>query len=205
MIYKQFALTIAVSVGFSAFLALSFTPALCASFLKPTHEEKKNFVFRWFNSGFAKVTHTYTGHIGSAVHHAPRWMLVFVLITVVTGFLYTRLPTSFLPEEDQGVALAMVQLPPGASLQRTQAVMRRSRQDIQAGSGGGRASLQVAGFSFMGAGENVGMSFIRLKPWGERGWSADQGDAERAYEKRVQAGSAQPVDPGVTAAESLHA
>src|SRR5690606_2578966 len=92
IIYRQFALTIAVSMGFSAFLALSFTPALCASFLQPEHHKKKNVVFRKFNQFFDWTTRTYTGHIGGAVRHAPRWMLVFVLISVLAGFLYTRLP-----------------------------------------------------------------------------------------------------------------
>ncbi|HEY8327627.1 MAG TPA: efflux RND transporter permease subunit [Rhodanobacter sp.] len=202
VIYKQFALTIAMSVAFSAFLALSFTPALCASFLTPVHEEKKNFVFRWFNTAFEKVTHTYTGHIGSAVRHAPRWMMVFVLISVLTGFLYSRLPSSFLPEEDQGFALAIVQLPPGASLQRTNAAMGQMltvlKQDPAVD-----GVIQVAGFSFLGQGENVGMAFIRLKPWGERGWAPDQKAAQKQHDKLVEEGKAKPIDLGVTAAEFI--
>jgi multidrug efflux pump len=102
VIYKQFALTIAVSMGFSAFLALSFTPALCASFLQPEHHKKKNIVFRKFNDMFTWITKTYTGHVHGAVSHAPRWMIVFVAVAVLGGFLYSRLPGSFLPEEDQG-------------------------------------------------------------------------------------------------------
>ncbi|HTM28677.1 MAG TPA: multidrug efflux RND transporter permease subunit [Rhodanobacter sp.] len=202
VIYKQFALTIAVSVGFSAFLALSFTPALCASFLTPVHEEKKNFVFRWFNIAFAKVTHTYTGHIGSAVRHAPRWMMVFVLISVLTGFLYTRLPGSFLPEEDQGFALAIVQLPPGASLQRTNAAMADMRNALQHNPAID-GIMQVSGFSFLGSGENVGMAFIRLKPWGERGWTPEQKTEKEQHDKLVKEGKAQPIDPHITATEFI--
>jgi len=202
VIYMQFALTIAVSVGFSAFLALSFTPALCASFLKPTHEEKKNVVYRGFNTLFEKVTRTYTGHIGSAVRHAPRWMVVFVLITVLTGFLYTRLPGSFLPEEDQGFALALVQLPPGASLQRTNKAMADMRIALEQNPAVD-SIMQVSGFSFLGAGENVGMAFIRLKPWGERDWTPEQKQQKEAYDKLVEEGKAPPVDPGITADEFI--
>jgi multidrug efflux pump len=167
IIYKQFALTIAMSMGFSAFLALSFTPALCASFLQPEHHKKKNVVFRKFNQFFTWTTHTYTGHIGGAVRHAPRWMAVFALLTVLAGFLYTRLPGSFLPEEDQGYAMSVVQLPPGASKQRTSAVMHQML-DILKKDPAVDTVLQVTGFSFIGAGENAGMAFIKLKDWSER-------------------------------------
>ena len=105
VIYKQFALTIAVSMGFSAFLALSFTPALCATHAaSPEHEHKKNIVYRGFNKVFDRVTRTYAGHIGSAVSHAPRWMIgVRRLICVLCGFLFTRMPTSFVPERRPGL------------------------------------------------------------------------------------------------------
>ena len=173
VIYKQFALTIAMSMGFSAFLALSFTPALCASFLKSTHEKKKNFVFRKFNDAFDKITHTYTGHVGKAVRHAPRWMLAFVLITVLAGFLFTRLPGSFLPEEDQGYALAVIQLPPGATKQRTSEVMTQMR-DILRKDKAVDGVMQITGFSFIGNGENAGMAFIKLKDWSKRDVDASQ-------------------------------
>jgi multidrug efflux pump len=172
IIYKQFALTIAVSMLFSAFLALSFTPALCASFLKhidneEEHEQHKNIVYRKFNQLFGKVTHTYTGHIGGAVKHATRWMLVFVVLAVVAGFLFTRLPTSFVPDEDQGFALAIVSLPPGATLQRTQKVMTQIRGVLDKDSDVAGV-FQISGFSFVGNGENTGMAFIKLKDWGDR-------------------------------------
>ena len=174
VIYKQFALTIAVSMGFSAFLALSFTPALCASFLKPTHEEKKNIVYRGFNNVFDRVNKKYTGHISSAVKHAPRWMIVFVLICVICGVLFTRLPTSFVPSEDQGFALAIVALPPGASLQRTQAVMTQMRTVLLKDTANVAGIFQLSGFSFMGSGENTGMAFIKLTDWAKRSTTADE-------------------------------
>jgi multidrug efflux pump len=190
VIYKQFALTIAVSMGFSAFLALSFTPALCASFLQPEHGKKKNILFRKFNELFTWTTHTYTGHIGSAVRHAPRWMLAFVLIATLGGFLFTRLPGSFLPEEDQGYALSVIQLPPGATKQRTSAVMAQMR-DILRKDSAVEGVLQVTGFSFIGSGENAGMAFIKLKDWAERDVTAAQfiqranGEMQQVHDARI--------------------
>jgi multidrug efflux pump len=180
-IYRQFALTIAVSMGFSALLALSLTPALCATFLKPTHEKKKNIVFRKFNDAFDWIGSTYVGHIGSAVRHAPRWMAVFVVVTIVAGFLFTRLPTGFLPEEDQGYALGIVQLPPGSTIERNQQVMSEIR-DTLGKNAAYESMFQISGFSFLGLGENVGMAFIKLKTWDERETTAAQfiGEANKA-------------------------
>ena len=173
IIYKQFALTIAVSMLFSAFLALSFTPALCASFLQPEHHKKKNIVFRKFNEFFEWTTRTYTGHVGGAVRHAPRWMFVFVLVAVLAGFLYTRLPGSFLPEEDQGYALSVIQLPPGATKQRTSEVMAQMRAILNKDPAV-EGVLQVTGFSFIGSSESAGMAFIKLKDWSKRDVTAAQ-------------------------------
>ncbi|WP_027079005.1 multidrug efflux RND transporter permease subunit [Luteimonas mephitis] len=173
-IYKQFAVTIAMAMGFSAFLALGFTPALCASILKPTgHHESRNPVFRGFNKIYNRVARTYVGHIGGAVRHAPRWMLVFAALTLLCGFLFTRMPGSFLPEEDQGYAMAIVQLPPGATLNRTKRVFEQMRGGIEK-LDGYEGMMQVAGFSFVGQGENVGMAFIKLKPWDERDITAQE-------------------------------
>ena len=166
-IYKQFALTIAIAMAFSAFLALGFTPALCATFLKPSHAVNSNWVFRTFNKYYDRISHTYVGHIGSAVRHAPRWMAVFAVLAILCGFLFTRMPGSFLPEEDQGYAMAIVQLPPGATLPRTQKVFEEMRGRLEQ-LDGYQSMMQVAGFSFVGQGENVGMAFIALKPWDER-------------------------------------
>jgi len=166
-IYKQFALTIAMAMAFSALLALTFTPALCAAFLKPTHNEHPNWVYRTFNKYYGKLEKSYVGTVGGVIKHAPRWMMVFALLLVLCGFLFTRLPGSFLPEEDQGYALAIVQLPPGATKTRTSAVFDQllgTLQEEEAFEG----LMQITGFSFIGAGENVGMAFVRLKDWGDR-------------------------------------
>src|SRR5690606_9511566 len=175
-IYKQFAIIIAVALGFSAFLALGFTPALCATFLKQhaaPGEKKQNRFIRGFNRVYDRVAHTYVGHIGSAVRHTPRWMVVFVVLAVVCGVLLTRLPGSFVPEEDQGYAMAIVQLPPGATLQRTQKVFEQVRGTLE-GLDGYEGMMQIAGFSFVGQGENVGMAFIRLKDWDDRDVSVSE-------------------------------
>jgi len=166
-IYKQFALTIAMAMGFSALLALTFTPALCAAFLKPTHNDNPNWVYRTFNKYYGKLEKSYVGTVGGVIKHAPRWLMVFALLLVLCGFLFTRLPGSFLPEEDQGYALAIVQLPPGATKTRTSAVFDQllgSLQQEEAFEG----LMQITGFSFLGAGENVGMAFVRLKDWDDR-------------------------------------
>ena len=173
IIYRQFALTIAVSMFFSAFLALTFTPALCASFLKPEHGNKKNILSRKFNDLFGWTHRTYIGHVAHAVRHAPRWMAVFVVVAVLAGFLYIKLPGSFLPQEDQGYVMAMVQLPPGATKQRSEVVMRQLwgvlKKDPAI-----ESAMQIIGFSPVGSGENNGMAFIRLKDWSKRKLTAEQ-------------------------------
>ena len=173
-VYKQFALTIAMAMLFSAFLALGFTPALCANLLKPSvHHGSRNVVFRGFNKIYGRMSSTYGTHIGSAVRHAPRWMMVFAGLAVLCAFLFWRMPGSFLPEEDQGYALAIVQLPPGATLRRTDAVFDQVRAAVSKQEGF-EGMMQVAGFSFVGRGENVGMAFIKLKPWDQRKVNAKQ-------------------------------
>jgi multidrug efflux pump len=178
IIYSQFALTIAMSMGFSAFLALSFTPSLCGAILRPRQEgeKKKNVAFRWFDKGFDWVGKTYLGHIGAAVRHTPRWMLVFAMITVVAGFLYGHLPTSFVPDEDQGFMLAIVNLPSGAPLQRTAQVMDKVRDTLQHSAIGKDIDgiFCPEGFSFVGQSENVGMAFIKLADWSKRSRTAMQ-------------------------------
>jgi len=176
IIYAQFALTIAISMGFSAFLALSFTPSLCAAILRVVQEEQKNRLFRWFDKMLGRIRGTYVRHTGAAVRHAPRWMVFFLLISVLAGFLYTRLPTSFVPDEDQGFILALVNLPSGATLQRTDLVMTQMRDKLMHSPIGKDIDdmFQPEGFSFVGNSENVGMAFIQLKPWGERSQTAMQ-------------------------------
>jgi multidrug efflux pump len=172
VIYRQFALTIAISMLFSAFLALSFTPALCATILRPTHL-KPNFIFRWFNKAYDRTQGAYTRRVDQSTYHAPRWMVAFAVLVAITGLLFARLPGSFLPDEDQGYTLGFVQLPPGATMNRTMAVLSdvagKLRQNEAV-----HSIFQVAGFSFIGRGENVGILFIRMKDWSERKSNASE-------------------------------
>ena len=176
IIYSQFALTIAVSMAISAVLALSFTPSLCATLLKNVPEQKKNRFFRWFDRTFDRTSRTYLGHVGSAVRHAPRWMAAFAVVVALSAFLYTRLPTSFVPDEDQGAILALVNLPPGATLQRTDRVMAEIRDKLLHSPVGNSIAdiFQPVGFSFIGVSENVGIVFIKLKTWSARSQTAMQ-------------------------------
>jgi multidrug efflux pump len=171
-IYRQFSLTIAISMAISALMALSFTPALCASLIKPVHKEP-NWFLRGFNRFYGGVTHAYLSRVAKSIRHTPRWMVAFFVLVAVAAFLFTRLPTSFLPEEDQGYALVVVQLPPGANMERTGKVLRQMEQIIQKNPAVDKV-LDVAGFSFVGQGENVGLGFIRLKDWGERTKPSEQ-------------------------------
>lgn len=166
VIYRQFSLTIAISMAISALMALSFTPALCASLLKPGHQEPNRF-FRGFNRFYSSLSGAYLRRVAKAIRHTPRWMVAFLALGAVAVLLFTRLPTSFVPEEDQGYALAIIMLPPGASIERTSGVMRQMETILQKNPAVDKV-LDVAGFSFVGQGENVGLGFIRLKDWSER-------------------------------------
>jgi multidrug efflux pump len=166
VIYRQFALTIAVSMAFSAFLAMSFTPALCATLLRPEHL-RPNIVFRWFNRAYDWGQGIYTRSMPEAIRHLPRWMAAFVALLVAGAFLLLRLPGSFLPEEDQGYAYAIVQMPPGSTIEQTARVMSDVGRVLHE-SPAVDTVMEVSGFSFVGQGESVGLGFVKLKPWGER-------------------------------------
>jgi multidrug efflux pump len=166
VIYRQFALTIALSMGFSAFLALSFTPALCASLLTPAHL-RANFFFNWFNRAYERVRAAYVHRVFQSVAHVPRWMVAFAVMLAVGALLLLKLPGSFVPDEDQGYVLVDVQLPAGATMPRTREVMQRINTILM----GNRAAASVfiiVGSSFTGTGENAGRAFVRLQPWDER-------------------------------------
>src|SRR5207244_409996 len=166
VIYRQFALTIALSMGFSALLALSFTPALCASLLRPGHL-RGNVVFDWFNRAYEGTRRAYVHRVFVSVAHVPRWMAGFAAMLAVGVLLFLRLPGSFLPDEDQGYTLVDVQLPAGASLPRTREVLQHINAILTASPDVSRVFL-IAGSSFTGTGENAGRAFIKLKPWDER-------------------------------------
>jgi len=169
-IYRQFSLVMVSSMLFSVFLALSMTPALCATFLKPVeagHKHAATGFFGWFNRSFARTAKGYEGWVAGMLKRTGRFMVLFVAIVAVVGLLYTRLPASFLPNEDQGYIIANVQLPPGATQERTLEVMKQAegfflkQPEVD-------KMVSVLGFSFSGSGQNAALAFIPLKHWDER-------------------------------------
>ncbi|GGC23973.1 efflux RND transporter permease subunit [Pseudoduganella buxea] len=180
-IYRQFSLSMVASMAFSALMALTLTPALCATILKPVeaghHVEKRGF-FGWFNRSFAKTATSYQGLIARILTRTGRFMLIFVALLAIVAWLYVKLPSSFLPNEDQGYIITNVQLPPGASRPRAEAVLAKVdayfRQQPEVA-----RTIAVAGFSFSGNGQNAGLVFVPLKDWDERGKGQSADDLAR--------------------------
>ena len=173
VIYKQFSITIVSAMALSVLVALIFTPALCATMLKPVkkgdHGENKRGFFGWFNRTFDSGVKRYEKGVGSILRHKAPYLLAYVLIVVGMVFLFTRIPTSFLPEEDQGVLFAQVQTPAGTTAERTQQVIDRMREYLLTDESAAVSSVfTVNGFNFAGRGQSSGLAFIMLKPWGER-------------------------------------
>ncbi|KQW46385.1 MULTISPECIES: efflux RND transporter permease subunit [unclassified Roseateles] len=169
-IYRQFAAVMVSAIAFSAFMALSLTPALCATLLKPVeaghHLEKKGF-FGMFNRGFNRMARRYENGITRMLKKAPRWLILYAAVIAVAVLMFQRLPTSFVPNEDQGSILVNVQLPPGATQARTLAVMQQA-EDYMLKQPEVESMVSVVGFSFAGSGQNAALGFITLKPWDER-------------------------------------
>ena len=168
-LYKQFALTIAVSTAFSGFNALTFTPAMCALFLKPKTGESRFFIYRWFNKGFEAVRSRYNGLVGRMLRRPALALAIFALICGAAFWGFMRWPTSYVPEEDMGYFLTSVQLPTGASLNRTDSVMKHMSEQLRT-LPQVKDVISVAGQSFLsgGASSNLGSMFVVLKPWKER-------------------------------------
>ncbi|KAB0461120.1 efflux RND transporter permease subunit [Agrobacterium radiobacter] len=184
IIYQQFSLTMVVSILFSGFLALSLTPALCASFLKPIkagHHEKKGF-FGWFNRGFDKASHKYSSSVGSIIKRSGRFMVIYAALLVGLGWAYMQLPSSFLPNEDQGYLIVDIQAPAEASSDRTLQSIQQIEKIFMEEPAVDRV-IAVSGFSFSGSGQNAGLAFATLKDWSERGPS----DSAAAISARVNA------------------
>ncbi|MFY4257301.1 multidrug efflux RND transporter permease subunit [Achromobacter xylosoxidans] len=171
VIYRQFSLSLAVSILFSGFLALTFTPALCATFLKPIpkghHDEKRGF-FGAFNRFFTRLTGRFEALNSRLVRRTGRYMVIYAAIVAMLGVLYTRLPESFVPPEDQGYVIVDMQLPPGATHLRTDKVVADVEQHLMSLDAMGDA-FTIMGFSFSGTGQNAGIAFPTLKDWSERG------------------------------------
>lgn len=164
-IYRQFAATLILTMGFSVLMALTLTPAMCATFLKPGDPEKDRK--RWFNRGFEWARQGYVGLTARILRRGGRWMVVYLAVVVATGWLFTRLPGSFLPEEDQGYFITVVQLPAGATQARTVEVLSQVEQ-FYLNQPEVERVVGVVGFSFFGRGQNAALAFVRLKDWSER-------------------------------------
>ncbi|EDT7229068.1 efflux RND transporter permease subunit [Salmonella enterica subsp. enterica] len=171
-IYRQFSITIVSAMALSVLVALILTPALCATLLKPVsaeHHEKKSGFFGWFNTRFDHSVNHYTNSVSGIVRNTGRYLIIYLLIVVGMVVLFLRLPTSFLPEEDQGVFLTMIQLPSGATQERTQKVLDQvTHYYLNNEKANVESVFTVNGFSFSGQGQNSGMAFVSLKPWEER-------------------------------------
>ncbi len=187
-IYRQFSITIVSAMALSVLVALVLTPALCATLLKPAsaeHHEKKGF-FGWFNARFDQSANHYTNSVSGILRGTGRYLVIYLLIVVGMAVLFMRLPTSFLPDEDQGVFLTMIQLPSGATQERTQKVLdtvtdyylHNEKANVE-------SVFTVNGFSFSGQGQNSGMAFVSLKPWEAR--SGDKNSVESIIKRATVA------------------
>lgn len=168
-LYKQFALTIAVSTAFSGFNALTFTPAMCALFLK-AGQPSRFFLYRWFDKGFGRCLAAYDNVVGKMLKRPGISLLAFMLLVSAAFWGFMKLPTSYVPSEDMGYFMTSIQLPSGASLERTDSIVNRLATSIKNEVPQVRNVLSVSGQSFMagGAGSNLGSLFVVLKPWNER-------------------------------------
>lgn len=170
VIYRQFAVSMIVSISFSAFFALTFTPALCATILKPVakghHEVKKGF-FGWFNRVFNKMTNGYSGWVGAFIKRGGRMMFIYLILSVGMAYMFLRLPSSFLPDEDQGFMIANIELPSGVSANRTMEVID-TVEEYFSKLPETENIITVQGFSFSGTGLNSAIAFVPLKGFSER-------------------------------------
>ncbi|NLD53057.1 MAG: efflux RND transporter permease subunit [Burkholderiaceae bacterium] len=169
VIYRQFSITIVAAMTLSVLVAIVLTPALCATLLRPTgHGPRKGF-FGWFNRTFDRGSATYRRGVGGMLSRRKRFMAVFALLVGLMGAMFLRLPTSFLPPEDQGVLMTMVQAPVGSTQERTMESVRQLEQHFLANEPDAVESVfSVQGFSFAGIGQSSAMAFVKLKDWSER-------------------------------------
>lgn len=180
VIYRQFSLSLAVSILFSGFLALTLTPALCATLLKPIpkgHHAEKQGLLGWFNRRFEALTARFEALNCRLLRRTGRYMLVYGIIVVMLAFMYVRVPESFVPVEDQGYLIVDIQLPPGATYSRTEKLVTEVDQFLMSRESVA-SSFSILGFSFSGMGQNAALGFPNMKNWSER--SADQSPAAEA-------------------------
>ncbi|MCA8881136.1 MAG: efflux RND transporter permease subunit [Rhodobacteraceae bacterium] len=200
VIYQQFAITIVSAMALSVVVALTLTPALCATLLKRPSHDKKRGIFGLFNRGFDGVQHGYAGTVGWLVNRPFRIFLIYLALAAGMAYMFERTPTGFLPDEDQGILFTLIQAPTGATADRTLAVVEQVENHFLQGESQSVASVfGVVGFSFGGSGQNMGIVFVKLKDWSERtgpGQSA-QAIAGRAFGQfmGIQDAMAFPIVP----------
>lgn len=170
VIYRQFSVTIVSAMALSVIMALIFTPALCATLLKPAAAEHKTTGFAgWFNRKFDSGAMHYTRGVSKVISRRGLFLVIYLVIVGVTGFLFTRVPTTFLPGEDQGLMMVQITLPVNSSSQRTQQVINDLNAYLQQNEASVvTTTFGVAGFNFAGRGQSNAMAFVRLKDWGDR-------------------------------------
>ncbi|MGZ3277680.1 MAG: efflux RND transporter permease subunit [Caulobacteraceae bacterium] len=180
VIYRQFSITIVSAMVLSVLVALILTPALCATLLKPIdqgeHQEKRGF-FGWFNRNFAASNEKYQAGLGKVLRRPLPALLGYGAVLVLLAVLFVRMPTSFLPNEDQGLIINLIQLPPGAIQSRAVAVARQGEAHFMKEEPNTAHVFAVNGFSYAGPGQSAGMMFVRLKDWDERKAAKDRAPA----------------------------
>jgi multidrug efflux pump len=176
--YKQFAITLVVAVVISGIVALTLTPALCAVLLRPGEEGSRSRLFGWFNRGFSRVTRGYVASVGGVIARPARWIACFAVVLVLIAVLVRRVPSGFIPTEDKGYFGLVIQLPDGASLQRTVAVTQRIEDYLMKQPAVANV-VNFSGLSFvLGTNQtNAASMFVLLKPWDQRTRKEDQLDA----------------------------
>jgi multidrug efflux pump len=168
IVYRQFSVTVVSAIGFSALMALSLTPALCASFLKPAHGRAKRGPLRWFNWGLDRTRTGYVGVVRWSLQRVGRLMLIYIALVIGVGWAFMRLPSGFLPVDDQGFFTTDVLAPPNASFNRTVNAVK-TVEDFLVQRSGVEDVTFLTGFSFLGQGQNTAQAFVTLKDWSERG------------------------------------
>ena len=169
VIYQQFAITIVSAMALSVVVAITLTPALCASLLKPKGHAPKRGPFAWFNTGFTKLTNGYTGTVRWSVRRPVRVLVVYLALALGMALMFLRTPTGFLPEEDQGILFTLIQTPTGSTAERTLDVVKQvENYYLEQESEVVESIFGVVGFSFAGNGQNMGLAFVQLKDWDER-------------------------------------
>ncbi|WP_122690245.1 efflux RND transporter permease subunit [Pseudomonas viridiflava] len=172
VIYRQFSITIVSAMTLSVLVAMILTPALCATLLKPlgvNHGQERRGFFGWFNRVFDRGSNRYQGVVGHMLVRPWRYMIGYGVIVVLVMLGFSKLPVGFLPDEDQGTLFALIQLPPGATEKRTDEVLRQVEQHFMVDEKDAVSGVfTVSGFSFAGSGQNIGLAFVKLRPWNER-------------------------------------